>query len=117
MYLKGGSGETAAASGDQTNSSAPSSGETGGGHSHAHGPLDLQQIVQRAPSFAIADLKKGDALTILFSTQNEVCLAGITAIQLVAGVEPILRASPKGGQGMVLSPWSLGGGGGDAENQ
>jgi len=33
--------------------------------------------------------------------------AGVTAITLLAGVEPILEASPKGGQS-ILSPWSLG---------
>jgi len=35
----------------------------------------------------------------------------LTVITLLGGVEPILRASPKGSQDMVLSPWSLGGGG------
>jgi hypothetical protein len=31
---------------------------------------------------------------------------------LLAGVEPILQASSKATQDMILSPWSLGGGGG-----
>lgn len=40
----------------------------------------------------------------------------VTAITLVAGVEPILQASPNGSQGMVLSPWNLGApGGGEGE--
>jgi len=40
--------------------------------------------------------------------------AGMTAITLLSGVEPILQASPKGSQEMILSPWSLGGGGAEA---
>ena len=34
----------------------------------------------------------------------------ITAITLLAGVEPILTSAPKGRQGMVLGNWNLGGG-------
>jgi hypothetical protein len=40
---------------------------------------------------------------------------GVTAITLLAGVEPILQASPQGGASSLLSPWSLSGApGGDA---
>lgn len=124
-YLKGGAGGVPGASGNQappSNTNAPPSPSPQGGsagtgeHAHMHGPPDIQQMVQRAPPFNIAELKKGDALMILFSKQAGVS-GGVTAIQLVAGVEPILQASPKGGQGMILSPWSLGGGGGEAESQ
>ena len=34
----------------------------------------------------------------------------LTIVTLLGGVEAILRASPKGSQDMILSPWSLGGG-------
>jgi hypothetical protein len=38
-----------------------------------------------------------------------------TAITLLTGVEPILTASPKGGQAaMLLSPWNLSGSGSEA---
>jgi len=38
-----------------------------------------------------------------------------TAITLLTGVDPILAASPKGGQpAMMLSPWNLNGAGGDS---
>jgi hypothetical protein len=39
---------------------------------------------------------------------------GVTAITLLAGVEPILQASPGGAQAMTLSPWNIGGAGGEA---
>jgi len=35
--------------------------------------------------------------------------AEATAINVVGGVEPLLRASPEGGGPMMISPWSLGG--------
>jgi hypothetical protein len=31
----------------------------------------------------------------------------VTAITLLAGVEPILQGSPNGGASSILSPWSL----------
>jgi Domain of unknown function (DUF5666) len=75
---------------------------TGGGHP---GAADFQQILSRMPPARISDLEKGDAVMIV-STEGSASSAA-TAITLVAGVEPILRASP-GGQMMTLSPWSLG---------
>ena len=77
----------------------------------AQGPSDLQQALSRMPVAILADLNKGDAVMIVATsgTQDE----GVTAITLLAGVEPILEASPKGGQS-ILSPWSLSSPGGDA---
>jgi hypothetical protein len=44
-----------------------------------------------------------------------VTTADATAITLLSGVEPILTASPNGsGAASILTPWSLGGGGGEA---
>lgn len=71
-------------------------------------PADLQQAIGRMPAAALSDLNKGDAVMIV-ATQD----GGVTAITLLAGVEPILEASPKNGQS-ILSPWSLSAGGGDA---
>jgi hypothetical protein len=52
--------------------------------------------------------KKGDAVMVVTTQGSE--KDPPTVITLLAGVEPILRASPKGGQDMILSPWTLGGG-------
>ena len=68
------------------------------------GTPDFQQILNRMPKTQISDLQKGDAVMIV-STQGSTS-GEVTAITLLAGVEPILEAP---GGGMQLSPWSLGG--------
>jgi Domain of unknown function (DUF5666) len=77
----------------------------------AQGPSDLQQALSRVPAASLSDLNKGDAVMIVATpgTQD----GGVTAITLLAGVEPILEASPKNGQS-ILSPWSLSSAGGEA---
>lgn len=69
---------------------------------------DFQRMLSRLPAVVLTDLQKGEAVMIV-ATQG---MGGqeVTAITLLSGVEPILTASPKSGEGMVLSPWSLGGG-------
>ena len=67
----------------------------------------MQQMLSRLPAVTVSDFQKGDAV-ILVSTQGTD--SEVTAITLVGGVEPILTAAPVGGQAMILSPWSLGGG-------
>jgi len=89
-----------------TNNNAPA--RSGPGQS---GPSDLQQAISRMPAATLADLNKGDAIMIVATAGTE--NAGVVAITLLAGVEPILEASPKGGQS-ILSPWSLSTGGGEA---
>jgi Domain of unknown function (DUF5666) len=69
------------------------------------GAPDLQKALSRMPAVTLAELQKGDAVMIVSTEGTE--SRGVTAITLLSGVEPILEASPKGGQGMVLSPWTL----------
>ncbi len=71
------------------------------------GPPDIQQMLSRLPPATFADLKKGEAVMIV-STQGTDS-GEVTAISILGGVEPILRASPDSNQQMILSPWSLGG--------
>ncbi|HXW57534.1 MAG TPA: DUF5666 domain-containing protein [Candidatus Cybelea sp.] len=93
------------------NSWQGSRGQASGGGG-GRGAADFQQIVNRTPPAQISDLAKGDAVMIV-STEGSASGAA-TAITLVAGVEPILQASP-GGQMMTLSPWSLGASSGGEE--
>jgi hypothetical protein len=65
---------------------------------------DLQQVLSRAPVIGLSDLKKGEAV-MLVSTQGE---TEVTAITLLAGVEPLLEA-PAGRD--LLSNWSMDTGG------
>ena len=73
-------------------------GQNGGG--------DPQQMLNRAPAIHLADLQKGEAV-MLVSTQGA---NDVTAITLLAGVEPLLEA-PAASQNL-LSNWSMGSGGG-----
>ncbi|MGD0956473.1 MAG: hypothetical protein ABR953_06525 [Candidatus Acidiferrales bacterium] len=122
MRLKGGGpGTGSGAAGAGQPAAAQSDGMSGGGGPGGRGsrePVsgggggDLQQMLSRVPPASLADLQKGDAVMIV-STEGTGS-GGVTAITLVAGVEPILQASPNGGQSMILPPWSLDAPAGDA---
>jgi Domain of unknown function (DUF5666) len=90
------------------------SGQGGGqaGGSGSGGPGggggDPQQMLNRAPVIQIADLKKGDAIMVV-STDGT---TDVTAITLLAGVEPLLEA-PAASQNL-LNNWSMGSGGAEA---
>ena len=84
---------------------APASGAPAGGAGRAG--ADLSQMLSRLPTETLGGLKVGDAVMIV-ATQPPADSAQPTAVTLLAGVEPILQASPKGE--MVLSPWGVGGG-------
>lgn len=90
---------------------APASGAPGAsaGGSRRGGASDIQQLLSNLPAATIADLLKGDAVMIV-STEGGAS-GQVTAITLLAGVEPILTSSPRNAQAALLSPWSLGGGG------
>ena len=132
--LNGSSGANGGATGDQPGSgqagstrpgamsgttSAPTAKESGAGQGSGDfggrgrgmsggaggGGADLQQMISRMPASTIADLQKGDAV-MLVGTEARSSNA-VTAITLLAGVEPILQGSPNGGASSILSPWSL----------
>ena len=114
--LKGTSGDAPPAAAGQRPAEPSTTNGTAATHSNgrpdpAQGPSDLQQALSRVPAAILSDLNKGDAVMIVATpgTQD----GGVTAITLLAGVEPILEASPKNGQS-ILSPWSLSSGGGEA---
>ena len=118
--LKGGAGGTgqhdhaaaaAAAQGGNGQASGGNGQASGGGGQAGAGGMsgaagDPQQMLNRSPIIQIADLKKGDAV-MLVATDGT---TDVTAITLVAGVEPLLQA-PEASQSL-LSNWSMGGSGG-----
>ena len=57
----------------------------------------------------LADLKAGDAIMVTTTMGSDP--SRVTAIMLLAGVEPILTASPSATRD-IMSGWNLGGGGG-----
>jgi hypothetical protein len=130
--LKGGAAETSGATNGQngtpTAASVPAAAPQGGtgagsgpgpgggagggmGGGNRGGGGDMQQMLSRLPTSALADFQKGDAVMIVASEgQNG---SAPTLITLLGGVEPILQASP-GQTSSILTPWSMSNGGGDA---
>jgi hypothetical protein len=73
------------------------------------GAPDPQQMLSRAPAIQLADLQKGEAV-MLVSTDGT---TDVSAITLLAGVEPLLEA-PAASQNL-LANWSMNSGAGAAE--
>jgi hypothetical protein len=73
---------------------------------------DIGQMLDGLPSMPLSELKNGDAImvsTTMGSDPNKV-----SAIMLLAGVEPVLTAAPTATRDLMGS-WNLGGGGGGGE--
>ena len=91
-------GREGAASGAAAGHSPP-----GGGR--GNGPPDFQQMLERTPPLTLSELKPGEALIVLSTAGAKP--AEVTAIAVLAGVEPILAAQPKGSKQMELGPWNM----------
>jgi hypothetical protein len=106
---QGGWGGNASAANGATGgqrSGGPWGGQNGG---QGGGAPDPQQMLSRAPAIQLSDLQKGEAVMLVATDgTNEV-----TAITLLAGVEPLLEA-PAASQDL-LSNWSMNGGASAAE--
>jgi hypothetical protein len=88
---------------------AGSNGGSGQGRRNAGGGLG--QVLDRAPAVKLSDLEKGEAV-MLVSTEGT---SEVTAIKLLAGVEPLLE-SPDASRDL-LANWSMGSGGAEAAAQ
>ena len=66
---------------------------------------DLQSMIEALPALSLADLAPGEA--IVLSCTNSEDPFRVTAITLLAGVEPLLRASSRGGRGPDIGSWNL----------
>jgi len=84
-----------------------------GGAPNGNSPPDFQRLVSRLPNSPLADLQTGEVVMIL-STQGADS-ASVTAITLLAGVEPILTAAPSRTAYSLLSPWTLSTSAGETE--
>jgi hypothetical protein len=101
-----------AAAGQRTEGGSRQGGTPGSGQA---GVPDLQQALGRMPAATLADLQKGDAVMVVATPGASD--GSVVAITLLAGVEPILQASPNGSQS-ILTPWTLSSGPGtDAATQ
>jgi len=111
MRLKGSPAEGAPAGNAAASPTARPAEAAGGNQAGGQGTAgrpggagggDLQQALSRMPAATLADLQKGDAVMIVTTegTQEN----GVTAITLLAGVEPLLQAS---GASSILTPWTM----------
>ena len=91
----------------------PSQEPAGMQGARGNGTADLQRFLNRLPNAALSDLKKGDAVMVV-STDGQDSEA-VTAITILAGVEPLLTSSAERNTAMMLSQWSLGSSVGEAE--
>jgi len=71
-----------------------------------NGSGDVSQMLDNLPAMPLSELKPGDA--IMVSTTQGSTPGRVTAIMLLAGVEPLLTASSTATRD-ILSGWSIGG--------
>jgi co-chaperonin GroES (HSP10) len=103
MRLKGaGNGNGGAAPGQRPPQAGTGRSSGASPSSERSGPPDLQRFISRMPDSKLGDLQKGDAVMIVSTDATDA--GSLTAITLLAGVEPILTASPNAA---MLTPWSL----------
>ncbi|MGD1106492.1 MAG: hypothetical protein ABR865_05565 [Terracidiphilus sp.] len=104
--LKGGSGGAGAGAGAAGSGPAGNGAAGGGGaprsFNQAGGAsrMDLETVLERAPIIQLAGLQKGEAVMIVATEDS----SGVSAVKLLAGVEPLLEA-PQAQD--LLSNWSL----------
>jgi hypothetical protein len=113
--LKGGSGGAGAGApgGGPVGSGAAGGGaqrtfSQGGGGGASR--MDFETVLERAPEIQLASLQKGEAVMIV-ATEDA---SGVSAVKLLAGVEPLLEA-PQAQD--LLSSWSLSSGDSEAGAQ
>jgi len=104
MRLKGGAGGGANGARPAYGGQGQAGGFQAGGGQGGGG--DPNRMLTMLPPIQLADLKKGDAV-MLVSTDG---VTDVTAITLLAGVEPLLEA-PAASQSL-LNNWSMGSGAG-----
>lgn len=75
----------------------------------AHHNEDVSQMLQRTPVVPLANLHRGDVVMIV-ATQGTP--GSLTVCTLLAGVQPILDASPSASRNVFSASWNLNGQGG-----
>jgi len=93
----GGAGQAGNGAGNGGGGGAPRNFNQAGG---GGGRMDLETVLERAPQIQLASLQKGEAVMIV-ATEDA---SGVSAVKLLAGVEPLLEA-PQAQD--LLSNWSL----------
>jgi hypothetical protein len=89
----------------------------GGGGRGGRGGLnaDPNSVLNQQPSIELADLKPGESVVVTGGPSAD--MAKLTAVSVVAGVEPILRAAPQNGPDPLGGNWNFGDAGGGGGGQ
>jgi hypothetical protein len=110
-------GDGAAAGGPPAGAGGPPAGMAGGrgpggpgGGGRGRGGMDVGKIIEQQPTITLADLKAGDALIASVALGSD--SSKMFAIGLVAGADPVLRATANSGPDPLAGSWNMGGGGG-----
>jgi Cu/Ag efflux protein CusF len=87
-------------------------GGRGGGRARG-GAGQIQNLIDQQPDAKVTDLKPGEP--IIVSGPSSPDSSSFSAMMVLAGVDPILRAAPSTGADPLGSGWSNAGGGGGGE--
>ncbi len=90
-----GQGRPAGAGGGQPGGARPGGGQGGGGFGGGQRGGGIDEMLERFPNITAADLKVGDMIAV--SSTKSTNRDRITAIKLLAGVEPFIRAAQAAG--------------------
>jgi hypothetical protein len=78
---------------------------SGGESSEQQRPQDPTSAIEKLPRLSLADVKPGEAVILACTKGDDP--SRVTAITLLAGVEPVLRAASRGGRTLDLGSWNL----------
>jgi len=90
-------------------------GRGGGGAGRGGGGrnADPNKVLDQQPSIELADLKVGEPVVVTGGISGD--MSKFTAVSIVAGVDPILRAAPQNGPDPLGGNWNFEVGGGAAQ--
>jgi hypothetical protein len=89
------------------------SGGRGGGRGGRGGAAQIQNLIDQQPNASLTDLKPGEPIIVSGPASPD--SSSFSAMMVLAGVDPILRAAPSNGADPLGSGWSNVGGGGGGE--
>jgi hypothetical protein len=78
---------------------------TSGGSKESNNGRDLQSMLEALPPLSLAELKVGDAVVISGTSGEDP--AKLTAITVLAGVEPLLKPSSRSARAPDIGSWNL----------
>jgi hypothetical protein len=103
---RGGGGAPAAAGDGAGRGNFAGRGGQGGAGGRGGRNADPSKLLETQPTIEFADLKAGEPVVVTGASSNDT--SKLTAMSLVAGVDPILRAAPQNGADPLGGSWNFG---------